>query len=456
MTPAAQVASHDIITQKARSLQDNEPDRDKPLRSHWKANDYAFLAELNLPIAPNKKYAMTRESILIEARRYAVVAPGRWVSYSRSKNFYTRKYRRTFYSYQTVRWAVDSLTALGLLENEIAKNRPPRAGSRGVQSSFRATEKLISSVVLPELRYVPENLIVLKYSDKRRIGFRETAFTAKTRRNLEKINASLRSLNIELMPMPNLKVDGTIYEFTKPNGEILSGDLQQNQHYRVFNNGRWKYGGRFYGPCWQSMPKVLRKQLTLDGEPTIETDYPNLHPWLIYAEAGIALFGDAYQISGFDRKLSKIAFNVMVNADSDLQALRAIAEKIGCVGSYEKAGAIMTAIRLRHGSVERFFCSGAGRRLQRIDSDLAEAVILAANRAGIAILSVHDSFITQKRHEARILTIMSEQLERVLHRHIYPVNSTSCPEMVLQMVDPVDRSPDALWPLVMQRKKIAL
>jgi hypothetical protein len=48
--------------------------------------------------------------------------------------------------------------------------------------------------------------------------------------------------------------------------------------YRVFNNGSFDLGGRFYGPSWQALPKAWRGRIQIDGEAVVELDYGSLHP----------------------------------------------------------------------------------------------------------------------------------------------------------------------------------
>ena len=63
--------------------------------------------------------------------------------------------------------------------------------------------------------------------------------------------------------------------------------------------------------------------------------------------------------------------------------------------------ALLDAIERRHGPIRRAFYSDAGVRLQRIDSDMAENVLLTLVGQGIPTLSVHDSFIAEKQHSNR-------------------------------------------------------
>ncbi|TWI60953.1 hypothetical protein LZ24_03473, partial [Desulfobotulus alkaliphilus] len=119
--------------------------------------------------------------------------------------------------------------------------------------------------------------------------------------------------------------------------ELISYNTILKQHglppvHRVFNQGSWDLGGRFYGGWWQTCPKAERKTITIGdrtdpngGEATVELDYSCLYPTLLYAEKGLELSKDAYDILGFPRNEAKKAFVVAVGAKTPKggkQALR--------------------------------------------------------------------------------------------------------------------------------------
>ena len=60
-------------------------------------------------------------------------------------------------------------------------------------------------------------------------------------------------------------------------------DLTERMLVRIFSNGRFDYGGRFYRGWWQHVPSDLRKHITIDGKATNEYDYSQLNPHMIYA-----------------------------------------------------------------------------------------------------------------------------------------------------------------------------
>jgi sugar lactone lactonase YvrE len=50
--------------------------------------------------------------------------------------------------------------------------------------------------------------------------------------------------------------------------------------HRVFNDGVFDKGGRFYGGWWQGIPREYRRSIIINGEPAVEADYSAIHPSL--------------------------------------------------------------------------------------------------------------------------------------------------------------------------------
>jgi hypothetical protein len=317
----------------ALEIKEREGRRDRPLCFHWKAVDNNWVKSLDLPLSRNLKHAEARASVLLEALIANRVAPGQWVSYSRRKEWWSTgtHYRGASYSYATVLPAVDELAAMGLFEHD---RKPP--ANLGWQSRFRATVILRETVAIPTVIYDPVELIRLKDRDDKLSGYRDTNNTISMRRRLEEINEALSAAELEL-DAPIVKHDGMLLRVG--NDHVLYPATRTL--YRVFNRGSFSYGGRFYGTWWQQIPKKIRSQLLIDGEPTVEHDYPQLHPNMLYAQIGARLEGDAYSVDGWPRNLVKVAFNILVNAENHGSALRAIALEIGGEGAYARATSLI-------------------------------------------------------------------------------------------------------------------
>ena len=383
----------------ANGNESKEPARDRPLCFHWRAVDEDWITSLDLPAPRNRKHAKARASVLLEALIANHVAPGQYVSYSRRKEWWSNgtRYRGASYTYATVLAAVDELTGLGFLEHD---RKPP--GNLGWQSRFRATLKLLQAVMIPTVIYDPVELIRLRDHNDKLIDYRDTNNTILMRRRLEAINEALSAADLELNA-PGVRQHGM---FLRVGDDHLLYPAMRIL-YRIFNRGSFSYGGRFYGTWWQQIPKEIRSNLLINREPTVEHDYPQLHPRMLYAEIRECLEGDAYALDGWPRKIVKRGFNILINAESHDSARRAIALAIGGQGSYAKAVSLIEAIKLRHPKISNMFHSDAGIRLQLRDADMAEAIMRRLVSLGIVVLPIHDSFITAARHEGALIEAMN-------------------------------------------------
>ncbi|GAA0310682.1 hypothetical protein [Rhodovulum strictum] len=112
----------------------------------------------------------------------------------------------------------------------------------------------------------------------------------------------------------------------------------------------------------------------------------------------------------------KTTFNALLNADS--------VEGISKIKKYDETLTGRNWEDFKRFIVESYpecadhFGTGAGLRLQRMDSDLAEAVMLRFARMGYACLPVHDSFIVH--HDMRDVL---EDTMKAVFRDMFGVES---------------------------------
>jgi hypothetical protein len=257
-----------------------------------------------------------------------------------------------------------------------------------------------------KLIYDPPEIIVLHDRDDKPIEYLDNSETNRMRMNLVTINEALSATT--------LTYQGNLIR----TGEALSvGDIRIIAHqslYRIFNRANFECGGRFCGPWWQNVPSETRAEIEINGSRTIEADYSQLHPRLLYAMAAKSLGADAYRIDGWERPLVKQATNTLINADDELSALQSIAQKIGGKGAFARARTLIEQIRDKHRGIADCFGSGEGLRLMKIDSEMAESVQLKLIGRGIISLPVHDSFVVEARHAGALEEIMGEVLELTL------------------------------------------
>lgn len=392
--------------------------RDRPLSFRWKADYEALSRVLALPRCRSRRGERALASIVYDAALSCREDPERRISYSRRKTFYAvaGRYHGTDYGYDTVVSAVDALVEAGLLvDHDKMKGSPMPTG---IQSSFRPMPEL-ARILLPEGSYRVGEIIRLKDTDGNLIGYRDTERTHRDRKFLEAVNRRIAEADIRLGPINGITVNedaGTIF-FP---GFLQHLDYGMGDHtvyprmkelYRVFK-GSWQLGGRFYGGWWQQVRANDRRHLLIDDGETVELDYQMLHPRLVYARAGQRLEGDAYALDGWDRKVCKRAFNILLNTGNYPQALGAILPHV--YGNRGSAARLIADIKRRHASVADSFHSGAGLRLQYTDSEMAKSVLRDLTvRQGILVLPIHDSFIVRTEHRGALEEAMDRAFSEI-------------------------------------------
>jgi len=182
-------------------------------------------------------------------------------------------------------------------------------------------------------------------------------------------------------------------------------------------------GGRFYGGWWQNIPREHRQHLAVNGKSMVELDYSNQHPSILYAQEGAKRPADCYSgvikpplipdgVTAKDlRDMVKAAFNAMLNSPKPLrQAPKGVKpSKFGL-----KWAEVSEAIIAFHEPIAHHFYTGVGLRLQRLDSDIAEKVLLHFARSGIAVLPLHDSFLMHNGYEPSLDPVMRSAFEEVV------------------------------------------
>lgn len=171
-------------------------------------------------------------------------------------------------------------------------------------------------------------------------------------------------------------------------------DFSRVELRRIFNHSRFDRGGRFYGGWWQTIPSKFRRRITINSVPTVEVDYSNLHPAMLYAEEGLYLPGDAYAIDGIDpqhRKLIKKTLLRLINAAEEQDIRRPRDHALPEGWTWER---LQQALIEKHRPIARHLRSGAGLRLMRTDSDIAARVMRNMHLRNLPVLPVHDSFLT--------------------------------------------------------------
>jgi hypothetical protein len=192
--------------------------------------------------------------------------------------------------------------------------------------------------------------------------------------------------------------------------------------HRVFNMSSWSKGGRYTGAFWMQTSKEAKKHILIDNERTVELDYGAYHINMLYALKGVNYNGCAYKIPNYDfevtpklRSCIKKLILTAINSDSDKSAVESMKnELVNNREDYPDSNSIPDFYKLledfkdHHKPISDCLCNGYGRKLQNLDSKVCEYIIYKMTIKGIPVLSVHDSFICQKRHEEELSQLMDE------------------------------------------------
>jgi hypothetical protein len=316
------------------------------------------------------------------------------VSYSR--NTHSPEYKLINYSAQNISKGVDFLGNEGLTENRLGYFSQDRDRCR--MSRMRVTKELINLFDEYDIKQVEimeekkTDLIILRNELKQPIHFQDTEFTLSATKKLQKINDLLSSHNIVIGPDYN---------------------IHRKYLHRVFNFD-FNHGGRFFGSDWQRLNSSKRQLIKIDNSPVIELDFKSLHPTMLYALKGIQLESDAYKLKGYSSEIRAFLKTVMlirINTESDERAIRAIQglinqRKIGKPSEVNSLKKLIQAYMEKHGPIRDLFDNDTGLKLQRLDSDICEAVLMEFYEKDIPVLSVHDSFIVSKDYEPELFQAM--------------------------------------------------
>ena len=147
------------------------------------------------------------------------------------------------------------------------------------------------------------------------------------------------------------------------------------------------------------------------------------HVNILYAQEGVVRPADCYSgvikpsmiIDGVAEKdvrgMVKAAFNAMLNSPKPLRQAPAEVKpsRFGL-----KWAEVSEAVIAFHKPIAHHFYTGVGLRLQRMDSDIAEKVLLHFAEKGIAVLPLHDSFLMHQGYETWLEPVMKTAFEEVV------------------------------------------
>ena len=358
-----------------------------------------------------------RSQRLCEARRcilgnlLSLAAMEQWIFYSRDNNHYAScggRYVPKYYQRSWIVGAIDQLQSADLVHHE--KTRP--SPSARYRSRIRPTDRffcLASAIPESAIRFQPSESIVLRDSLGRPRAYQDTDHTNTMRNEVAEQNEFLASVDVRVKH-PLLRYDALGFLRTESSRICPT----RKTAYRVFNDS-FSLGGRWYGPWWQGLPSDLRTGIQLDSQPTVEEDFSCCHLRLLFALAGDDIKDrDAYGELGLPRAEVKLAIRVMLNAGSKDVGARAIYRELARAhgsSAVKRCQQLMARVYDRFPRLSRYWNTGCGLRLQNVDARICTNVQKRLRRAGIACLSIHDSFIVMAAGVERLRAAMKDELE---------------------------------------------
>lgn len=312
-----------------------------------------------------------------------------------------KRYRPRFMSVSYFRKALSLLSEEGIMTKDAPgyQNGELAQVARYSLTDTGADLLPVSSIMLGDfIRSEPTESIILKDDTKRLIGYKDTARTIAMRSALSRINEVLCAADIGIANQSRMDV-GLGCKHVDRNIRL----------HRIFNNGTFNHGGRYYGGWWQFEGKHTRKHITINGLPTAEADFTGLHAAILFSEFGLTIPDDPYalvpgaQDNAVLRRHAKNTFVALLNAKSTRPEEPS---NFDCVAHGMTAAEFRQLVITAYPMLPGVFGSGAGWVLQRQDSELAERIMLHFVDQGVPILPIHDSFIVQLDHITELEAVM--------------------------------------------------
>ena len=324
---------------------------------------------------------------------------------------------------------IDILTANGWLDYTGGKNHRDGSG-RNRSSRIKPTVKLEKgfdklSVKLEDVSFHKnEEVIILNDKDEpddpkaKPQEYEDTPEIIRMREEVQAYNTMMLEHSIEVASLQNPYIDREVKD---KRGRITTQRfwLTKEKRFtrRTFTRGSFKLNGRWNGGWWQNVPKRLRQDIIIDGEPTIEYDYSALHPTILAYQSGNHFSSDPYtinkQILPEQRAVMKGLLLKVINAktvDSGIRAFQTATE------GYKKKQLLelLEAYLDQYPFMTNFLGSDKGIELMYIDSQIATETINYFVQQNKPILPIHDSFIVKKLDEDYLLASMPKAIERVV------------------------------------------
>ena len=405
------------------SPSENEIDQEKELINNGMTRYLIYDIKVN-PNTTNKtrqfKNIRTMEVNIVITNLMSCIRKGHHLHYSRDNSWTKKsKYNKKGINNKNIIKAIDQLNEMGYLDN--FKTSPQAIDQYRLSSwltptklfieTFCDTDELLEKADISYIQNIER--IILRCKKKKKTDYLDNNYTREARRVLNGINLINTSHNI-------LDKDGVILD---------------NLYSRIFNNGKFDQGGRFYGAGVLNIENKMsndRLRITIDGEPICEIDYSGIHIQLLAILLDVEVDNeniiDIYLTplpllyrNIENRNLIKTSINTMINSTSLRDAVGSIQHNVMNVspeGTYcfKTANDVVIAINDTFPELKEAFCnpSSTGLLLQNIESNIAHSILNVFVEAEMPCLVIHDSFIVRQRDAELLVKTMKEEFNRAM------------------------------------------
>ena len=337
------------------------------------------------------------------------------IFYSRDRGHYAgrSRYLPRHFSHRRVTHAIDTLEERRLVSHR--KTWPSQyAKLRSFFSAGDELAELLKGYGDTCSIAIPKELVVLRDAKRCPMDYVETDETRCMRCELTELNEFLSDVLITI-EHPDAIVAGTSRLIV--NDRL--GSLGLRTLYRVFTQ-TFRENGRFYGGFWQNLPKAIRwNGLRIDNQPVVELDYRACHLRILCELVGRPMpfhdpDFDPFSTHGFERRLVKDAFVILLNTRTNEGALKALAHKLAerrrrphpDASDFQLSRKLLEVVDSTFPFLRPYWCKRYGLRLLNIDAAICAENLRQLKSHGVPSLPVHDSFIVPAQHRELLHTIM--------------------------------------------------
>ena len=218
--------------------------------------------------------------------------------------------------------------------------------------------------------------------------------------------------------------------------------------HRVFNNGNWKQGGRFYGGWWQRVGSKIREKILINNHRTVEVDWSALHPILAYGKKGIEYkdkypydiavqFVDELGIENPDvsKTVVKLLTLMGLNASDESSLFQAFRGEFYKTAEWQiiksvssgykitnkKLKIVLEDIKEKHSPIADMFNTGVGLDFMYLDSQIVEYVMKKFIERDEPVLQVYDSFIVRQTELKNLIECMYDGFTKVTGKKVISI-----------------------------------